>query len=139
MAVNVTQIFPSSPYSPNDERLIPSTQIEATFNPATDYIEYVVSTTNNSFKTVDYNYNTYSFPTNGTIVSNDISSIEINPTTDLSRKGISTGDYNTYYNFYRNQLQTSPSNQNIFVKSISADRTELKLNFLDYSLLGQLL
>lgn len=131
MAVNVTQIFSSSPYSLNDERLIPSTQVEATFNPSTDYIEYVISTVNNSFRTVDYNYNAYSFPTNGTVISNDINSIEINPTSDLSSKGISTGDYNSYYNFYRNQLQTSPTNQNIFIKEISADRTELKLDFLE--------
>jgi hypothetical protein len=54
MATNVTQIFPSSPYSLQDERLISPTQIEATFNPSTDYIEYAISTPNNSFKDVDY-------------------------------------------------------------------------------------
>jgi hypothetical protein len=132
MAVNVNQILPPIPYSSNDERLIPSTQIEATFNPNTDYIEYVVSTINNSFQTVDYNYNTYSFPTDGTVVSNNINSIEIDPTSDLSRKGITSGDYNVYYNFYRNYLQSSPSNQNIFIKEISADRTELKLSLLNF-------
>jgi hypothetical protein len=131
MAVNVNQILPPIPYSSNDERLIPSTQIEATFNPNTDYIEYVVSTINNSFQTVDYNYNTYSFPTDGTVVSNNINSIEIDPTSDLSRKGITSGDYNVYYNFYRNYLQSSPTNQNLFIKEISSDRTELKLSLLN--------
>ena len=138
MAVNINQILPPIPYSSNDERLIPSTQVGATFNPSIDYIEYVVSTTNSSFQTVDYNYNTYSFPTNGTVVSNNINSIEIDPTSDLSRKGITSGDYNVYYNFYRNYLQTSPTNQNLFIKEISADRTELKLNFLNNISVGEL-
>jgi len=138
MAVNINQILPPIPYSSNDEKLIPSTQVEATFNPSTDYIEYVVSTTNSSFQTVDYDYNTYSFPTNGTVTSNNINSIEIDPTSDLSRKGITSGDYNVYYNFYRNYLQTSPTNQNLFIKEISADRTELKLNFLNSIPVGEL-
>lgn len=138
MAVNINQILPPIPYSSNDERLIPSTQVEAAFNPSTDYIEYVVSTTNSSFQTVDYNYNTYSFPTNGTVTSNNINSIEIDPTSDLSRKGITSGDYNVYYNFYRNYLRTSPTNQNLFIKEISADRTELKLNFLNNIPVGEL-
>ena len=130
MAINVTQIFPSSPYSSQDEKLISPTQVEATFNPSTDYIEYVISTPNNSFQTVDYNYGAYSFPINGTVISNDISSIEINPITDINSRGISSGDYNTYYNFYRNELSTGPSNKNLFIKTISADRTELVVRYI---------
>ena len=131
MAINVNQILPPGPYSSNDERLISSTQIEATFNPSTDYTEYVITTVNNSFQIVDYNYNTYSFPINGTVTSNDINSIEIDPTSDLNQKGITSGDYNVYYNFYRNYLQSSPANQNLFIKEISSDRTELKLSLLN--------
>ena len=134
MATNVTQIFPSSPYSLQDERLISPTQIEATFNPSTDYIEYVISTPNNSFKDVDYSYNAYSFPTNGTVVANSISSIEIDPVTDINRKGITSGEYNTYYNFYRNELSTSPSNKDLFIKTISADRTELVVRYTSTSI-----
>jgi hypothetical protein len=133
MAINVTQIFSSSPYSLQDERLISPTQIEATFNSSTDYIEYVISTVNNSFQTVDYNYNAYSFPTNGTVTSNDISSIEIDPTSDINRRGITSGDYNTYYNFYRNELSTSPTNKDLFIKSISADRTEIVVRYISPS------
>ncbi len=103
MAVSISQIFSSSPYSSQDERLIIPTQIEAVFNSSTDYIEYVISTINNSFQTVDYNYNAYSFPTDGTVVSNDISSIEIDPVKDINSRGITSGDYNVYYNFYKNE------------------------------------
>ncbi len=132
-AINVTQIFPSSPYSPQDERLIAPTQIEATFNPSVDYIEYVISTVNGSFQIVDYNYSAYSFPTNGTVISNNISSIEIDPTSDINRKGITSGEYNAYYNFYKNELLTSPTNRDLFIKSISADRTELIIRYASFN------
>ena len=131
MATNVTPILPPNSYLPSDERLIQSSQIEATFNPSTDYIEYVISTPNKSFQTVDYRYNNYSFPTNGTVISNNISSIEIDPTADINRKGLSNGDYNVYYNFYKNELFSSFDNQSYFINSISPDRTEVIIRYLD--------
>ena len=134
MAISVSQIFSPSPYSSQDERLISPTQIEAIFNPSTDYIEYVINTVNNSFQTVDYNYSAYSFPTDGTTTSNNISSIEIDPAVDLSNRGITSGDYNTYYNFYKNELLTNPINKGLFIKSISADRTELIVKYTSPSI-----
>jgi len=133
MAINITEIFPSSPYSSQDEALIQSSQIEATFDPSLDYIEYVISTPNNSFQSVDTNYNRFSFPTNGTVTSNQINSIEINPSSDISAKGFNSGEYNVYYNFYRNELLTSPTNKDLFIKSISADKTELVVRYISPS------
>jgi len=104
----------------------------AFFNPSTDYIEYVITTPNKSFKNVEYNYNEYKFPTNGTVVSNNIDNIDIDPIRDINKKGYNAGEFEVYYNFYKNQLQTSYQNQNLFIKEISADRTELKLNFLSF-------
>jgi hypothetical protein len=130
MAINVSRIYSSTPYSPQDESLIQSSQVEATFDPSLNYIEYVISTPNNSFQTVDYNYSAYSFPTNGTVTSNRISSIDINPTSDLGRNGFTSGEYNVYYNFYKNELSTSPSDKNLFIKSISSDRTELVVKYI---------
>lgn len=104
----------------------------AFFNPSTDYIEYVITTPNKSFKNVEYNYNEYKFPTNGTVVSNNIDNIDIDPIRDINKKGYNAGEFEVYYNFYKNQLQTSYENQNLFIKEISADRTELKLNFLSF-------
>ena len=134
MAINVIPILPPNSYSPSDENLIQSTQIEAVFNSSTDYIEYVISTVNNSFQTVDYNYNTYSFPTDGTVTSNDISSIEIDPVKDINSRGITSGDYNVYYNFYKNELLTDPINKGLFIKSISSDRTELVVKYTSPSI-----
>jgi hypothetical protein len=130
MAINVSQIFPPSPYSPQDEALIQSSQIEATFDPSLNYIEYVISTPNNSFQSVDVNYNNYSFPTNGTVTSNLVSSIEINPTNDITQKGFNSGEYKVYYNFYKNELLTSPTDKGLFIKKISSDRTELVMRYV---------
>ena len=127
MAISITQISPSSPYNSKDNILLNPITAEATFNPELDYIEYVIATPNKSFKIVDYNYSTYSFPVNGTVTSNVIHDIEIDPVNDITKKGYGVGEFNTYYNFYRNQLGTSVNNQNLFIKEISADRTELKL------------
>ncbi len=129
MAINVTPISSPNPYSPSDERLIQSTQIEATFNPSTDYIEYVISTTNNSFQLVDYTYNNFSFPTNGTVTTNNISSIEIDPTTDITRRGLSSGNYKVFYNFYKNELFSSFNDQTYFIKSISPNRSEVIIRY----------
>jgi hypothetical protein len=129
MAVNITQIISPSPYDIKDNNLLQPSQVEALFDPSIDYIEYVITTPNKSFKNVDYNYNNYTFPTNGTVTSNAISNIDIDPISDINRKGYNSGDFETYYNFYKTKLETSPSNRNIFIKEISANRTELKLNF----------
>jgi hypothetical protein len=131
MAVNIIEISSPSSYSPDVTTLLPPDFINAVFNPSIDYIEYVITTPNNSFKTVYYNYNSFSFPTNGTVLSNNISSIEIDPELDITSRGFNNGEYNVYYNFYQNQLQTSQNNKNFFIKEISADRTELKLGFIN--------
>ena len=127
MAISISQISPSSPYNSKDNILLNPITAEATFNPDLDYIEYVVMTSGGSFKNVDYNYRSYSFPVNGTVTSNNIRDIDIDPLDDLIKRGYGAGGFNSYYNFYRNQLGTSFSNQNLFIKEISADRTELKL------------
>lgn len=132
MALEINSLNSTSPYSPKDISLLNPTSVEAIFNPGVDYIEYVIQSNNNSFIRVDYNYNRYRFPVNGTVISNNISSIEIDPISDLTNSGFNSGEYITTYNFYKNQLQTSYNNKNLFIKEISADRTELKLDFLSF-------
>jgi len=132
MATNISQIFLQSPYNPKDDALLNPTLTEAVFNPEINYIEYVVTTSEGSFRTVDYDYKNYTFPTNGTTTSNNIDNIDIDPVNDLTRKGYGNGDFTVYYNFYENRLGTSPINRNLFIKEISADRTELKLRASGY-------
>jgi len=129
MALEISSLNPTSPYSLKDVNLINPTSIETTFNPNLDYIEYVVTTSNKSFIRIDYNYNRYKFPTDGTVTDNSISTIDIDPVLDLSSYQINTGDFITTYNFYRNELLTSYTNQDLFIKDISADRTELIVRY----------
>jgi len=125
MAVDIIDLSSPTPYSSNDEALISSQIITSSFDPATDYIEYIITTPNNSFQTVDYKYTDYSFPTNGTVISSSVSDIIINPDLDLGSRGFDNGEYNVYYNFYKNELGSSYDNQSFFIKSISPDRTEV--------------
>ena len=127
MAVEIIDLNPSSPYTLKDTVLITPSSVDATFNPDLDYIEYIVQSKNKSFVAIDYDYKEYNFPVNGTVTSNDISNIEIDPISDLNKKGVGSGDFITNYNFYRSQLNTSPQQQNFFIKEISADRTEILL------------
>ncbi len=83
MAINVSQIQTSSPYSPNEVSLLNASSVESTFNPSFNYIEYIITDNVESFKLVDLNYNRYSFPTNGTVTSNNISSIIFDPASDI--------------------------------------------------------
>ena len=130
MAINVSQIFNSGPYSPNEVNLLNASSIEATFNPTTDYIEYIITDNNNSFKVVDGQYNNYSFPTDGTVTSNFISSINFDPLTDIKSKNLNVGNYITYYNFFHNEANTTQYNKSLFIKEISADRTEIVIGFI---------
>jgi hypothetical protein len=125
MAVDIISILPPNPYSSSDKTLISSQLITSSFDPNIDYIEYIISTPNNSFQTIDYKYSGYSFPTNGTTISSSVSDIIINPEIDLSKKGFNNGEYNVYYNFYKSELNSSYDNQSYFIKSISPDRTEV--------------
>ena len=103
MALEINSLNSTSPYSPKDISLLNPTSVEAIFNPGVDYIEYVIKSNTSKLIIVNYDFKNYSFPTDGTVLSNAISNIELNPESDLNRAGFSLGNYSTYYNFYRNQ------------------------------------
>jgi len=129
MAAIIQQTSVSSPYSSNDVELINSSQIESFFNPSVDYIEFVVNSPNNSYQNINYDYKDYIYPTDGTVVSDSTSQLEVNPSADINKLGITGGEYNLYYNFLKNELLTSYNNKDLFIKSISADRTELIVRY----------
>jgi len=133
MATKITELLLPTPYNSINNILTPDT-VEARFSPASDYIEYVIKSNTSNLQLVNYAYNGYTFPDNGTVTSNVISSININPEKDLNERGLILGNYNTYYNFYRNELFSSPQNQSFFIKEISSDRTELVLRTTNLNL-----
>jgi len=102
MAISFSQIFTSDQYSSNELNLLNAISIDVTFDPSINYIEYIITDNNNSFKIIDEQYNRYSFPTDGTVTSNSISSIDFDPLSDIQTKNLNVGDYITYYNFFQN-------------------------------------
>ena len=124
MAATVTQIEIPNTYTPSDEVLLNPSITQSSFNPSTDYIEYTISTPDNSFSITNYSYNNYSFPLTE-ITSDSIPNIVINPESDLVNDGYNSGEFNVYYNFLKNELNSSYNNQSFFIKDISSDRTEV--------------
>jgi hypothetical protein len=128
MATIVTQIFSPTSYNPSDEVLLNPSITQSIFDPSQNYIEYTIQTLDESFTTTDYSYNRYSFPKSG-VTSNDIGDIIISPENDIANYGFTSGEYNVYYNFLKNELNTSFSNRSFYIKEISADRTEVILGY----------
>jgi hypothetical protein len=125
-----TTVIPynNTPYDPSDESLLNSSIVSATFNPSINYIESTVSTPNQSFSFTEQQFSNYSFPDSG-VTSNNISNIILDPESDVKNNGIDEGEYIIKYNFLKNELNSSFSNQIFFIKEISPDRTEVTLGY----------
>ncbi len=122
----ITQVNPTSfeleDYSVADENLISSIEVETSFNPQTDYIEYFIYNPNNGGivyppNNSPSNYNEYTLEDN---------ILAINPEEDLRVNGFFEGNYNTFYNFLSVRLSSNFS-QRYFISEISSDRTEIRL------------
>lgn len=121
--VNIKNINPITfefqEYSIEDTSLISSNEIFNTFDSNTDYVEYFVYNLNQNI----IFQNITGFP-NFTLIDNKIS---IDPEADLKSTNNITGQYNTVYNFLKRRL-SSNSIQKYYIETISADRTEIRLN-----------
>lgn len=53
--------------------------------------------------------------------------IEIDPIKDLQNIGYTSGEFKTRYNLFQNKI-SNPSERGLFIKEISADRTEVRLS-----------
>jgi hypothetical protein len=111
--------FEFQEYSLNDTSLITSVEVENSFNPLTDHIEYFIYDLNGNILTSNVSgYNGYRLLDNV---------LTIYPETDLTTQGFTEGQYNTLYNFVSNKLSSDPNN-NYFISQISPDRTEVRLD-----------
>jgi len=131
MAVNITNINPDTleiqTYSSQDVSVLSPDVISSLFDPSRgDYIEYTITTPNNSFQITDQNFL-------GVIVDNIAAdtgvafNANVDPERDLRNKGFNNGEYNVIYRFLRNELNSSSNERIFFIKEISGDRTELRL------------
>ena len=122
---NITPInpddFSTETYLASDENLITSNIEENQFDPNMDYIEFSIYDLNNNIiypGGEDFSFSNYS------LIDNEI---YVDPEIDVSRSGITTGEVNVNYSFFRKRLNSSPQST-YYIKEISSDRTEIRLD-----------
>ena len=143
-----------SRYTTDDLRLITSLKINKSFSTFDDYIEYHVYDLSNQLIENNYNYRKYKLPANQplnpgvtssfninnttatgaevgsvsnlTTTSSTYPIIEIDPVQDLQDLGYSSGEFRVQYNVFKNKISKFP-NAELFIKEISADRTEIRV------------
>jgi hypothetical protein len=131
-----------SRYNNEDTNLLSSNIIQENFGQQDDYIEYFIYDAGGNLLNTNYDYKSFKLPsTFGLnpapykdavgVVSNYNTSpstlpiIEIDPILDLRNLGYSSGEFKVQYNFFNNRI--SNSNAELFLKEISADRTEIRV------------
>jgi len=120
--VNINPINPATfelqEYSSEDTSLITNLQIETSFDPKKDKIEYFVYDLNSNLLFQNLNFSDYKLLDNV---------LFLDPQTDLINSGGDEGEFNTVYNFVSPKLASSPSFP-YFISQISSDRTEVRLD-----------
>jgi hypothetical protein len=114
--------FEAQAYSSQDESLITSVDVNASFDPTTDIIEYYVYDLNGDILF----QNNFNFP--GYSLNNN--NLVLDPENDLRSVGFDEGQYNTLYNFVSPKLGSSALDT-YYVSQISPDRTEIRLDTTD--------
>jgi hypothetical protein len=121
--VNIIPLNPNNfefqEYSLEDNSLITSLEIETSFNPQTDKIEYFVYDLNGNIL-----YENVTGYTGYRLLDNVLT---LFPDVDLTTLGFTEGQYNTLYNFVSPKLESNP-NFTYFLSEISSDRTEVRLD-----------
>jgi hypothetical protein len=123
--ITILQIDPSSfelyNYNSSDTQLIAISELDTVFSSSTDYIEFYI---------YDENQNKI-YPQNSTIPLTSYNTkngdVLLNPQSDLENLGFDIGTYSIVYDFYRRRL-ASNINETYFIKEISSDRTEIRLD-----------
>lgn len=115
-------------FNDNDISLIGTQNIINSFDPNIDYIEYVLYDAAYNLLNLDYNYNFYKLPSQGSSLNNNstYSILEIDPLSDLQQY-YEIGEFKTQYNFFKKWI-SNPQDLELFIKEISPDRTELKIS-----------
>ncbi len=114
--------FEAQAYSSQDESLITSVDVNASFDPTTDIIEYYVYDLNGDILFQNnFNFPGYSLNDNNLV---------LDPENDLRSVGFDEGQYNTLYNFVSPKLGSSALDT-YYVSQISPDRTEIRLDTTD--------
>jgi len=123
-------------YSPSDLNNLNGNYFPSTFIPYKDTVEFFAYDLNGRLVYQDYNFTDYQLPDTGLGVvasgstNNESSQITLLPEQNTLRYVSTTGQYNIYYNFFRNILDSSYATTYV-IQEISSDRTELRLRSND--------
>jgi len=122
--VNEQQI---SRYETADVNLLDPQTIQEDFGLIDDYIEYFVYDAGGNTLNTNYTYKDFKSPNTSYInpTNKGLPIIEIDPVKDLQNLGYTSGEFKVQYNLFTNKI--SNSNAELFLKEISADRTELRV------------
>jgi hypothetical protein len=119
MAITINSIITNpSILDQNESNLVQSREMTRYFGLPQDYIQLFVYSNTNTLLNINPNFQRYSVTEN--------KEINFDPSIDIEEIGYRLGTYKMVYNFLR-PILTETSNLNLFIKSISADRTEIKL------------
>jgi hypothetical protein len=138
---NITNIKQLSRYEDNDARLLNASTIQEDFGSANDYIEYFIYDAGGNLLYSNYEYKSIKIPTTSFInVNETLPAIEIDPVADLKSLGYRSGEFTTQYSFFTHKISSPPTSstltfplnqpvnpEGLFLKEISADRTELRI------------
>ncbi len=130
MAVTVTQInaldFISQTYETRETNLISSFDVNNNFS-SQSYIEFFVYSLDKDILYTDFNFVDYTILNDGqSSLSNEFSSIYVEPSQSLIDAGFDIGEYNTYYNFLNKKVGSNL--EQLYISEISNDRTEIRLD-----------
>lgn len=136
----INQIQPISRYDGRVLNLLQEEIIQNFFGDDRDFIEYHVYDLNGNLLLSNVRYDSYTLPENGNISSqnNTTEELNIDIEQDLINAGFSVGSYKVVYNFFRKHVTTDADVEvenatrgtDFFIKEISPDRTELRLDSL---------
>ena len=119
MAITINSIITNpSILDQNESNLIQSREMTRYFGLPQDYIQLFIYSNTDTLLNINPNFQRYSVTEN--------KEINFDPSIDIEEEGFRLGTYKMVYNFLRPVL-INTSNLNLFIKNISADRTEIKL------------
>ena len=122
--ITISQLDPTTfeiqEYKTSDVELIALSDLDTAFSSSSDYIEFYIYDEN---QTKIYPSSTIPL-TSFNVKKGDVL---LNPQSDLENLGYDIGKYSIIYDFYRKKL-SSDINQTYYIKEISSDRTEIRLD-----------
>jgi hypothetical protein len=113
----------------SDQNIIPHYDLEGSFDPEEDIVEFHIYDENKNHLSSNYNFKDWSLNNTSTSPKGDteqITSLVLNPEEDIYNEGYANGSLYGVYNFINYKLNSN-STFPYFIAEISSDRTEISI------------